>query len=126
MFHQSSLKMGLDQAVLQGIEGGAGDGEGVLTKEEVERLLRHGAYDIFNEEKTGSSEQESKDFESQDIDSILARRAKTVIHENTGSKSNAAGGTFSKASFKAKKTGEGGDGTGDDAGDDVDIDDPGT
>ena len=126
MFHQSSLKMGLDQAVLQGIEGGAGDGEGVLTKEEVEKLLRHGAYDIFNEEKTGSSEQESKDFESQDIDSILARRAKTVIHENTGSKSNAAGGTFSKASFKAQKTGEGGDGTGDDAGDDVDIDDPGT
>ena len=127
MFHQSSLKMGLDQAVLQGIEGGTGDGEGVLTKEEVERLLRHGAYDIFNEEKSGSSEQESKEFESQDIDSILARRAKTVVHENTGSKSNAAGGTFSKASFRAQNTGDKGDGTGDgdDAGEDVDIDDPG-
>lgn len=126
MFHQSSLKMGLDQAVLQGIEGSTGDGEGMLSKEEVERLLRHGAYDIFNEEKTGSSEQESKDFESQDIDSILARRAKTVIHDNTGSKSNAAGGTFSKASFRAhKKNGGDGAGDGDDA-EDVDIDDPGT
>ena len=127
MFHQSSLKMGLDQAVLQGIEGGTGDGEGVLSKEEVERLLRHGAYDIFNEEKSGSSEQESKEFESQDIDSILARRAKTVVHDNTGSNSNAAGGTFSKASFRAQNTGKSGDGTGDgdDAGEDVDIDDPG-
>ena len=127
MFHQSSLKMGLDQAVLQGIEGGTGDGEGVLSKEEVERLLRHGAYDIFNEEKSGSSEQESKEFESQDIDSILARRAKTVVHDNTGSKSNAAGGTFSKASFRAQNTGKSGDGTGngDDTGEDVDIDDPG-
>ena len=38
--------MGLDQAVLQGIEGSTGDGEGMLSKEEVERLLRHGAYDI--------------------------------------------------------------------------------
>ena len=123
MFHQSSLKMGLDQAVLQGIEGGAADGEGVLSKEEVEKLLRHGAYDIFNEEKSGSSEQESKDFEKQDIDSILARRAKTVVQENTGSKSSAAGGTFSKASFKARKA------EGDESGDnneaeDVDIDDP--
>ena len=127
MFHQSSLKMGLDQAVLQGIEGGTGDGEGVLSKEEVERLLRHGAYDIFNEEKSGSSEQESKEFESQDIDSILARRAKTVVHDNTGSNSNAAGGTFSKASFRAQNTGKSGDGTGngDDTGEDVDIDDPG-
>ena len=50
MFHMSSLKMGLDQAVLQGIEAGpagdgkgGGSGEGALTKEEVERLLRHGA-----------------------------------------------------------------------------------
>lgn len=40
-----------------------------------------------------------------------------MIHENTGSKSNAAGGTFSKASFTAK----GGSST---PGKDVDIDDP--
>jgi hypothetical protein len=109
------MKMGLDQAVLQGIEGG--NEKDIMTKEEVERLLKHGAYDIFREDKDGSSEKESTDFVSQDIDSILARRAKTVVHENTGSKSNAAGGTFSKASFKSTN-----DGGADAAG--IDVDDP--
>lgn len=91
-----------------------------MTKEEVERLLRHGAYDIFNEEKAGAAEAESKDFIEQDIDSILERRARTVVHENTGSGSNAAGGTFSKASFIDPKTSSG-EGK---AQDDVDIEDP--
>lgn len=115
MFHMASMKMGLDQAVLQGIEGG-GEKE-IMTKEEVERLLKHGAYDIFREDQDGTSEKESTDFVSQDIDSILARRAKTVVHENTGSKSNSAGGTFSKASFKSTNDG------GVDAAE-VDVDDP--
>ena len=75
-----------------------------MTKDEVERLLRHGAYDIFNEEKAGTAERESNDFVQQDIDSILERRSRTVVHKNTGSQSNAAGGTFSKASFKAPRT----------------------
>jgi hypothetical protein len=123
MFHMSSLKMGLDQAVLQGFEGGS-QGEGALSKEEVEKLLRHGAYDIFNEEKSGTADAESCAFVQQDIDSILERRAKTIVHDNTGSNSAAAGGTFSKASFKApktpdpKKSGETGESM------DVDIDDP--
>ena len=64
--------------------------------------MRCGAYDIFQEEQSGVSERESKNFVEQDIDSILARRTKTFIHDNTGSKSNVAGGTFSKASFSAK------------------------
>jgi hypothetical protein len=92
-----------------------------MTKEEVERLLRHGAYDIFNEEKTGSAEAESNDFVQQDIDSILERRSRTVVHQNTGSQSNAAGGTFSKASFKAPKTP---DGTQNGTSEDIDIEDP--
>ena len=100
MFHMSSLKMGLDQAVLKGFETGSSS-EGSLSKEEVEKLLRHGAYDIFNEDKAGTAEAESNDFVQQDIDSILERRSRTVVHENTGSSSNAAGGTFSKARFTA-------------------------
>ena len=116
MFHLSSMKMGLEQAVLQGIEGGSD--KDIMTKEEVERLLKHGAYDIFNEDKDGTSEKESNEFVSQDIDSILARRAKTVVHENTGSKSSAAGGTFSKASFKSTNDDGGANAT------QVDVDDP--
>ena len=115
MFHMSSMKMGLDQAVLQGIENGGN--KDIMTKEEVEKLLKHGAYDIFKEDQDGNSEKESNDFVSQDIDSILARRAKTVIHENTGSNSNAAGGTFSKASFKNTSS----DGV---AAAEIDVDDP--
>jgi SNF2 family DNA or RNA helicase len=120
MFHMSSLKMGLDQAVLKGFESNA-SGEPTMTKEEVERLLRHGAYDIFNEDKAGSAEAESNDFVQQDIDAILERRSKTVIHSNTGSNSNAAGGTFSKASFKAPKTPNAKEG---EAVEEVDIEDP--
>jgi hypothetical protein len=120
MFHMSSLKMGLDQAVLKGFESGS-SGEGAMTKEEVERLLRHGAYDIFNEDKAGNAEAESNDFIQQDIDSILERRARTVVHDNTGSQSNNAGGTFSKASFVAPKTPSGKKGQQEE---DVDIEDP--
>ena len=119
MFHMSSLKMGLDQAVLKGFETGA-SGEGSMTKEEVERLLRHGAYDIFNEEKAGSAEAESKDFIEQDIDSILARRSRTVVHQNTGSESNVGGSTFSKASFKPLQAPDGAQ----NQSEDIDIEDP--
>ena len=90
-----------------------------MTKEEVEKLLRHGAYDIFQEEKDGSAEKESNEFLQSDIDTIMARRTKRIIHENTGSKSNVAGGTFSKAVFKATNAGEG-----DASAKDIDIDDP--
>ena len=92
-----------------------------MTTEEVERLLRHGAHDIFNEEKAGSAEAESNDFVQQDIDSILERRSRTVVHQNTGSESNRAGGTFSKASFQAPKT-PSGDKTR--PTEDIDIEDP--
>src|SRR5210317_2546916 len=53
MFHMSSMKMGLDQAVLQGIENNGG--KDIMTKEEVEKLLKHGAYDIFKEDQDGTS-----------------------------------------------------------------------
>jgi chromodomain-helicase-DNA-binding protein 7 len=117
MFHMSSLKMGLDQVVLKGFESSS-SGEGALSKAEVEKLLRHGAYDIFNEEKAGQAEAESNAFVQQDIDSILQRRSHTILHDHTGSQSNAAGGTFSKASFKAKSNDTSS------KGEDVDIEDP--
>ena len=120
MFHMSSLKMGLDQAVLTGFESSS-SGEGAMTKEEVERLLRHGAYDIFNEDKAGSAEAESNDFVQQDIDSILSRRSRKIVHGNTGSGSAAAGGTFSKASFVHKTPTKGENAK---ASEDIDINDP--
>jgi chromodomain-helicase-DNA-binding protein 7 len=141
MFHMSSMKMGLDQAVLKGFESGS-SGEvwsannlvsigsamhsyifflqGALTKEEVEKLLRHGAYEIFNEDKAGSAEAESNSFVRQDLDSILQRRSRTVVHDKTGTQNGAAGSTFSKASFKVARTPDTAKGTQED----VDIEDP--
>ena len=76
MFHMSTIKIDLDQVVLQGIENATSDnGEKTITKEEVEKLLRHGTYDIFSEDALGESEKELNDFMAQDIDSILERRS---------------------------------------------------
>jgi hypothetical protein len=96
--------------------------QGSLSKEEIEKLLRHGAYDIFNEDSAGTAEAESNDFVQQDIDSILLGRSRTVVHDNTGSKSNAAGGTFSKARFNVAKTPDTAKGKG--KHEDIDIEDP--
>lgn len=98
MFRVSSMKLGLDQVVLQGMEG---SGKNTMSKDEMDKLLKNGAYDIFKE---GSGEKESNDFVSQDIDSILANRTTTIIHDSNGS-------TFSKATFKVTQ-------------DDTDINDP--
>ena len=56
MFHVASLKLGLDHAVLQSIESSTAAGASAassdrMSKEELERLLRHGAYDVFQEER---------------------------------------------------------------------------
>lgn len=108
MFHMASLKMGLDQAVLNGIENSKDQSEGGLSKEEVEKLLRHGAYEIFsNKENDNSSHQ----FVEASIESILASHSRKIVHEN----GNQKGGTFSKASFKTDAGGQE---------DEVDIDDP--
>jgi len=58
----------------------------------------------------------------QDIDSILQRFSRKVVHDNTGSQSNAAGGTFSKASFKVAKSPDANGAK--NTADDVDIEDP--
>jgi hypothetical protein len=94
--------------------------QGAQSKAEIEKLLRHGAYDIFNEDKAGSAEAESNAFVQQDIDTILQRRSRVVIHDNTGSSSNAAGSTFSKASFKAARSPE----SSANKGEDIDLEDP--
>jgi chromodomain-helicase-DNA-binding protein 7 len=54
MFHISSMKLGLDRAVLHGTDGfkgkSADKNDAKLTKAEVENLLKRGAYAVFNEE----------------------------------------------------------------------------
>lgn len=101
MFQIASQKLGLDQAILEGVETKESKSgksqESRMTKEEAERLLMRGAYDIFNEEKLGVSEKESKQFESTDIDTILEKHTRKIVYENSGKN------VFSKAVFDTPK-----------------------
>ena len=110
MFERASRKLGLEQAVLTNITstGGAtaeptGDGEAQpstvasskqMDSTEIDRLLKFGAYDLFHAE---SDETAIRQFEDEDIDFILERRATKVVHSSEGA--TVFGNTFSKATF---------------------------
>jgi hypothetical protein len=110
MFERASRKLGLEQAVLTNITSisGAtaeptGDGEvqpaaaassKQMDSTEIDRLLKFGAYDLFHAE---SDETAIRQFEDEDIDFILERRATKVVHAAEGT--TIFGNTFSKATF---------------------------
>ncbi|CAN0217051.1 unnamed protein product, partial [Scytosiphon promiscuus] len=122
MFHQASLKLGLDKAVLaharseaqQGAEDAAaeegaapansgtgmistrGTGKLDLAAEEIDHLLKRGAYDVFHEDDT-----EGKDFVEASIDDIMKRAATKVTYGNTSTITKLST-SFSKASFVAR------------------------
>lgn len=110
MFHQASMKLGLDRAVLaHARQEKSSDKESKykLSAKEIDELLKKGAYDVFREDDT-----EQNEFVEADIDSILQRRSHKLVYD--GAKSNTASlGTFSKASFVSADEKE-----------DVDINDP--
>ncbi|KAH9268936.1 hypothetical protein BASA83_009070 [Batrachochytrium salamandrivorans] len=113
MFDRASMKLGLDKALLQrmdmqGESGFSGFDAGssksnALSTEEVEELLKKGAYGAFMDDEA------SKQFCEEDIDQILERRTQVIRHDSKEEKSS----IFSKASFQA---------TGSAA--DVDVNDP--
>ena len=128
MFDRAGMKLGLDRAILQRMPGGlvpgggmvpvgglvpGGDdptaGPGGLSKNEVESLLKKGAYGILMDNDEASTR-----FCEEDIDQILARRTTVVRHGGSNSAANNETSIFSKATFSA---------TTDDL-DDIDIDDP--
>lgn len=87
--------------------------------------MKHGAYDMFREEKDGQGEEASKRFCEEDIDSIL-QRSTLIVHKSGGQADvpdagvggdNPGGAlnSFAKASFVSSKGGEEND---------VAIDDP--
>lgn len=86
------MKLGLDKAVLKSFESN-GEKE-AISKNELESLLKYGAYHIFKEEKDGNTEKESREFLEADIDQILEKNSHILTIED-----NETGGQFSKASF---------------------------
>ncbi|XP_067933470.1 chromodomain-helicase-DNA-binding protein 8-like [Watersipora subatra] len=108
MFDKASLKLGLDKAVLQSMGANKGDpantnGPAPLSKQEVEQLLKKGAYGALMED-----DKEGDQFCEEDIDQILQRRTQVITIE-----SGEKGSTFAKASFSSSGARE-----------DIDINDP--
>lgn len=123
MFQAASIKLGLDYAVMNGMQGAAPGLAGIsddkaehfsaMSKRELENLLKHGAYDVFNEERSARGIEDSKRFCEDDIDAILQRSAKVLHDAKAAEKPKLVSSSFSKASFVAGETGN-----------DVQIDDP--
>ena len=106
MFQRASKKLGLDQVVLHQVGGVQGSQSpppeagapgrkpsvmgGQLSKEEINTMLKWGAYDLFRDENNAEAT-----FCEQDIEDILERRTSRVTW-----KEDAQGGMFSKASFQ--------------------------
>ena len=98
MFDRASIKLGLDKALLQrSTDGDPFDSKNKstssLSKQEVEDLLKKGAYGAFMDDGAGDK------FCEEDIDQILERRTMVIRHDEDAESKK--GSMFSKASFQA-------------------------
>lgn len=107
MFDRASKKLGLEQAVLGTFEKDKEDDK--PSNEEMEQLLKKGAYALLEDD-----DQKTKEFCADDIESILAKRTRTRVVEGakTSSWLNKQGMVVSKSKFTAED------------GEQVDMDDP--
>ena len=87
MFERASKKLGLDHVVL---EGGDMNPNQHMKPDEIENILRNGAYGIFQDDNS-----EADNFVSADIDQILQQCSQSHKID-----SSATGSVFSKATFK--------------------------
>lgn len=101
MFVRASKKLGLDQAVLNKIEGVKAEqanakerdfGPSSMKKDEIDSLLKHGAYDVFREGK----DKPDVEYDEADIERILERDSTKITY--SGPKQDALA-SLSKASF---------------------------
>nr|CCA15572.1 CHROMODOMAIN HELICASE DNA BINDING putative [Albugo laibachii Nc14] len=127
MFHQASIKLGLDQVVLGGMQDTSdnsaskqkkivGKKTSGMSKDEIENLLKYGAYDIFNELKDGHAEAASKRFGEESIHKILERSTRIIHDPNANAKDGKRKlmSSFSKATFMSSSN----------TNEEVDINDP--
>ena len=122
MFEIASRKLGLDRAIMANVKNGAGGGNGNgsegggggggsaaspssptsssstgLDREEMQRLLKMGAYGLRKDEAESFKETEA--FNESTIDDILEKRTKNVVHHDDGQ-----GSQFSMATFTMNDT----------------------
>jgi hypothetical protein len=101
MFDKASMKLGLDKALLQRMDTKSSNlpsksGISSLSKQEVEDLLKKGAYGAFMDDAAADA------FCEEDIDQILERRTMVIRHD--GDSEQRKGSMFSKASFQASNS----------------------
>ena len=92
MFLRASIKLGLDQAILD--SGTISSNE--MTPKEIETLIKRGAYHVFNDDETAADE-----FVAEDVDQILEKHTTTLTKSVADNDS-----VFSKAQFIVDKNGE--------------------
>eukprot|EP01088_Endostelium_zonatum_P017641 TRINITY_DN530_c0_g1_i3.p1 TRINITY_DN530_c0_g1~~TRINITY_DN530_c0_g1_i3.p1 ORF type:complete len:1581 (-),score=597.97 TRINITY_DN530_c0_g1_i3:89-4312(-) len=83
MLHVASKKLGLEEVVLHQDKPEKDTDEDKtslkkLSNEEIDRILKHGAYDMYNETE-GAAEKAEEVLVNEDIDSVLARSV-TISH----------------------------------------------
>ena len=97
MFEKAGMKLGLDKAVLSRMDFDPDKATGPgLSKQEIEELLKKGAYGAMMSDEV--AQEESKKFANEDIDSILAKRTQLIVH-NGEETTKTEGSLFSKATF---------------------------
>ena len=96
MFERSSKKLGLDQAVLSDFGSNAINTK--LNAEDIDKLLKYGAYDLFRDEEEQNNL--SRKFQDSSIDQILQKSAKKVNYAQNEEKSTQTESTFAKATFQ--------------------------
>eukprot|EP01083_Nonionella_stella_P269873 913444_1 len=96
MFKRASMKLGLDRAILSQIDK-ENDMSNVPEKDkkDLDRMLRHGAYALVNEDESAS-----KKFCETDLDELLKTNAHVVEHESKPS-GGFGGITFTKMNFES-------------------------
>lgn len=114
MLDRAAKKLGLEQAVLGGAQARGSNGKD-FTPEELERMLRLGAYHHLH--SSDADDMEAEDFMKQDIETILATRTRKVkvdgirgtvslelTHNTLSGDGNPMEGTTTSApSFKSSK-----------------------
>jgi hypothetical protein len=104
MFEKSSRKLGLEQAVFGHGIGNNDDKAGAPSKDEIELLLRHGAYGNFGDDK--AAEERVRVFIESDINQLLERSRVIKLEKHDESESGESshmsrlkGLSFSKTTF---------------------------
>ena len=97
LFECAARKLGLEQAVL----GKGGTQSDTRSKEEIEGLLKHGAYRLLEDDT--EADQRSKQYCEADIEDLLKRDSRKVNWDENSNRNDSTL-NFSKASFVAAGT----------------------